>query len=124
MTATFTRPLWFALTGVLAGTAVIFSLAAQSRTADVVTAIRDTQVTNTSTNKNTNRTLHLVRSCVTPGHKCYVDSQRRTGQAVGSINQVVILAAACSVGLPEGLTVAQRAARVKTCVVHALPAQH
>lgn len=39
--------------------------------------------------------LRLV-DCTTPTGTCYRDAQARTGEAVGSINDVVILAAACA----------------------------
>ena len=37
-----------------------------------------------------------IQSCTTPGGACYERSQQQTGAAVGSINQVTILAVACA----------------------------
>lgn len=67
-------------------------------------------------------TLATIKSCVEPTGACYRDGQRRTAGAVSSINQVIVLAAACSVGLPPGLTVTTREAAIERCVHHRLVA--
>lgn len=88
----------------------------------VVVTMRTTQVTNTGTLETSKKTLAAIRSCTTPGRKCYDAGQKRTAAAVGDINRVVILAAACSSGLPEGLSVGDRQARIQTCVINRLSA--
>jgi hypothetical protein len=68
-------------------------------------------------------TLRTVQSCTQPTGHCYRDGQKRTASAVASINNVVILAAACSAGLPPNLTVLERQSRIQSCVIDRL-AQH
>lgn len=64
--------------------------------------------------------LNTINDCTQPTGKCYKRGQRRTASAVSSINQVVILAAACASGLPPGLTVESRQAEIQTCVINRL----
>ena len=72
--------------------------------------------------KENRETLATIKSCTQPSGSCYQDGQRRTAGAVSSINQVIVLAAACSVGLPSGLTVTTREAAIERCVHHRLVA--
>lgn len=51
--------------------------------------IRQAQQTNTET-------LDLIKSCTTPGRKCFNEGQERTGKAVGSINKITVYAATCA----------------------------
>lgn len=91
--------------------------------------IRHGQVQNHSTLVNTAAaasdarvTANAVRSCVTPGMPCFDRAQRRTAGAVANINRVVILAAACAVGVPPTLSVADRQSAIQTCVIERLSA--
>lgn len=61
----------------------------------------------TSTNSNS----QLLIDCTSPTGKCYQDGQRRTGSAIGTINQVSIYAAYCS-KIPSNTTVKQ----IETCI--------
>lgn len=105
-----------ALLVVIVVTAVLVSAAKSS-------AIRDAQVSNTRTLDNTALTLQLIQSCTTPGEKCYEDAQARTAKAVGDINRVVVLAAACSVGLDPQLEVPARQSAIQACVIDRLSAK-
>lgn len=87
-----------------------------------VVTIRESQKTNTGTLNNSQRTLDVVQSCTTPGRDCYENGQKQTAAAVGDINRVVILAAACSSGLPAGLTIAERQTQIQACVIDRLSA--
>ena len=40
--------------------------------------------------------LTILVDCTTPHHRCYDVAQKKTGDAVGQINQVVVLAAFCA----------------------------
>jgi hypothetical protein len=51
------------------------------------------------TNKNTDQIKQLaetIKSCTDPAGQCFKDGQARTGEAVASINEVIIYAAACA----------------------------
>lgn len=61
--------------------------------------------------------LTTIRSCTEPTGTCYQSGQKRTASAVADINRVVILAAACATGLPEGLTVSERQTAIQSCVI-------
>ena len=64
--------------------------------AETTSDIRDTQQQNSPLIRNTDRTLQRVLSCTSPGKRCYERGQRQTAKAVGDINRVIILAAACA----------------------------
>jgi len=61
-----------------------------------------------------------LADCIQPTGKCFKDGQARTGEAVGSINQVSVLAAACA---PDyvSLPLPQRTAAIRACIVRGLP---
>lgn len=61
-----------------------------------------------------------IRDCTQPNGRCYQRAQRRTADAVASINKVAILAAACSIGVPPTLEVTQRQVAIQQCVIDRL----
>lgn len=70
--------------------------------------IRHQQVANVKTNDETHANSVVLKnlaaqilSCTTPKGECYRTGQERTGEAVASINQVVIYAVACSKVIPN-----------------------
>jgi hypothetical protein len=75
---------------------------------------------NSERGKENHELLTTVRDCTQPSGECYQRGQKRTASAVSDINQVIILAAACSAGLPVGLTVEQRQAEIQNCVIDRL----
>jgi hypothetical protein len=117
---------WFVIG--CAGMALLMSvLYINLQAAHTTDAIRGTQQTNTAINVNQTRLLHeitrvsrRIRSCTTPGQPCYDAGQKRTGDAVASINRVVILAAACAVGKTG--TVTQIETAIQSCVIQRLAA--
>lgn len=106
------RGLWYALIGILAGALVVLVIVRVAQTADLVSEIRHSQVTN-------HQTLHAIKDCTRPDGRCYQRGQRRTARAVSSINRVVILAAACASQEPG-----QSVARIQACVIDRLAAPH
>lgn len=93
----------------------------------LVAAIRHQQTTTAPILASTQKTSHdaahtarLVKSCVDPDGKCFQDGQKRTADAIGSINRNIIASAACAGQIvrhhpnakPKALT-----ARITTCVV-------
>jgi uncharacterized Ntn-hydrolase superfamily protein len=115
---------WFVIG--CAGMALLMSvLYINLQAAHTTDAIRSTQQTNTAINVNQTRLLRQItrvskriRSCTTPGQPCFTDAQKRTGDAVASINRVVILAAACAVG--QTGTVPEIKSAIQTCVINGL----
>lgn len=92
---------------------VLVALAAQS--ASTTHAIRETQVDN-------HTLLDTINDCTQPSGDCYMRGQKRTGDAVASINRVVILASACAVGKTG--TVAKIQSDIQQCVIDRLARQH
>lgn len=93
-----------------------------------VVLIRNQQVANSGTLESANnaardarRTALAIHSCVTPGLPCFERAQRQTAGAVASINEVVILAAACAVGKTGTTTEIQTA--IQACVIDGLARQ-
>lgn len=112
------RTVAWAAIGLLVGV-----LAAAALSVPVLTAqIRATQVDNTQKADERDKTLRavqrgnrLIEDCVRPNGKCYERGQRQTAKAVGDINRVVILAAACASQMPGASTDA-----IQRCVVEGL----
>lgn len=92
-------------------------------TIGTLAAVRNTQLEGTPTGQKLLEASNRILDCTDPEGKCYQDSQERTAKAVGDINKVVVLAAACSVGLPDGLTVAERQDEIQSCVIDRLAAK-
>jgi hypothetical protein len=57
--------------------------------ADNTRVIRQTQHDNAEA-------LRLIRSCTTPGEKCFNESQKRTADVVTDLNRVAVYAASCA----------------------------
>lgn len=70
--------------------------------------------------KENRETLTTIRDCTQPSGECYLRGKRQTADAVSNINTVIILAAACSAGLPPNLSVEQRQTDISTCVIDRL----
>lgn len=76
----------------------------------LIGAVRDTQVANTdratidrardertaATAQDAARAAERIEDCTTPGRECFVESQRRLGRTVGSINRYALAAAYCA----------------------------
>lgn len=98
------RVLWAVLT-MAVGALVLIVMYAVLTSATKSTAIRETQQTNSpliekieKQSRQIKRLTKDVRSCVRVGGECYERGQAQTKDAVGSINEVVILAASCASG--------------------------
>lgn len=61
-----------------------------------VWGLRGIAQSNKDTNSNTNRVTQAILDCTNPSGKCFQNGQSRTADAVGNINKVVVLAAACA----------------------------
>ena len=89
-------------------------------TIGTLAAVRNTQLEGTPVGQKLLKASDRILDCTDPQGECYQDSQARTAKAVGDINKVVVLAAACSVGLSDRLTVAERQDAIQTCVIDRL----
>jgi hypothetical protein len=83
-------------------------------------AVRDTQLEGTPTGQKLLTASERILDCTDPNGQCFKDSQERTAKAVGDINRVIVLAAACSAGLDPNLTVDQRQTQISECVIDRL----
>ena len=96
------RAAWFAI-GVVIMALVVLGAVTVIRTTTAVELIRTEQIRNVERSKETNENtealkeaVRLIISCTTPEGECSQRGQRRTGEAVASINDVIIAAAACA----------------------------
>ena len=91
-------------------------------------AVRDTQLEGSPTGQRILAASDRILDCTDAGDEskgippgeCFKESQRRTADAVGNINRVAVLAAACAAGLPDGLSDQQRVIRVQRCLIDQL----
>lgn len=114
------RPWLGAVVGVLIGVLLVSVLAMLVRTFSLADSIRESQKANTGTLLSSQQTLKAVEDCTQPAGECFKRGQKATASAVGDINRVVILAAACSVGLDQRLSVAERQDVISACVIDRL----
>lgn len=103
------------LVGAGATAIVLFLIVAILTSATKSTEIRDTQQQNSPLIKNTAATLARIQNCTTPGRPCYERGQRQLARAVGDINRVVVLAAACASG--DG---SRTETEIQACIVERL----
>lgn len=89
----------------------------------MLAAVRNTQLEGTPTGQKLLKASDRILDCTEPEGTCYQDAQERTAKAVGDINRVIVLAAACSVGVPRDMTVAERQAEISSCVIDRLAAK-
>jgi hypothetical protein len=81
----------------------------------VVAQIRSAQVDRNPQNEKNDETLAIIKDCTEPTGACFKDAQRRTAKAVGDINRVIIIAAACA-----SEPVEQSVAQIADCVTRRL----
>jgi hypothetical protein len=81
----------------------------------VVAQIRSAQVDRAPKNDANDATLAIIRDCTEPTGDCFREAQRRTAEAVGDINRVIVIAAACASKPYE-----QSVTRIAKCVTRRL----
>lgn len=86
--------------------------------------VRDTQIDGTPTGQKLVRSADRILDCTNPDGACTKRNQQATARAVsdltGNLTRVIVISAACSAGLPDGLTVRQREVRIQSCVIDRL----
>jgi hypothetical protein len=86
----------------------------------ILVQVRGTQIQGTPTGDKLLRSAERIEDCTSPGGECYQRGVKNQADAVGSINRVIVLAAACSVGLPSQLTQREREVHIQACVIDGL----
>lgn len=102
---------------------VLLVVATLLSTRQLAVEVRNTQLEGTPTGKKLLESAEIIKDCTTPEGDCYKRAQERTADAVGDINRVVIMAAACASGLPAGLSVDERQTEIQACVIDRLARQ-
>lgn len=101
MISTRVRKYGWAIVGVMVASLILLFVYSLKQTAETVATIREAQKVNFAAREANDRVLAKIRSCTTPGEKCFQESQRRTAQVVADINQVTVLAAVCAANAPQ-----------------------
>lgn len=100
----------------LLGALIVFlQLRVTLQAGETVERIRDTQKVSSSNVATIKDLAQRIKSCTTPGEPCSERGQRQTARAVGDINKVVVLAAACA-DQPN----VQTRTEIQACIVRAL----
>lgn len=111
------RPLAFAVAYIALGALIVGVLYMIVQIYGLTDSIRSTQKGNTTTIKNSQETLDVVKDCTQPNGACYQDGQKRTGKAVQDISeattQASIYAAYCVHTEPSSSVAA-----IERCVNH------
>ena len=79
----------WAVIGALVATLVVGLIWTQTQMTERTKAIRAAQESSTAS-------LRVIKDCTRPQGQCFERGQRQTGQAVATINEVSIIAAACA----------------------------
>ena len=122
------RHFWQFILAVCALTFLLGVVATVASTRQAVDEVRKTQLDGTPLGKQLAASADRILDCTDAGDKttgrppgkCYIQNQKSTAEAIGNINRVAVLAAACAAGLPEGLSDQQRVVRVQTCLINQL----
>jgi heme exporter protein D len=96
MISTRVRKYGWAVVGVMVASLILLFVYSLKQTSETVAVIREAQEANAAQREANDRVLEKIRSCTTPGEKCFRQSQRRTAKVVADINQVTVLAAVCA----------------------------
>lgn len=102
---------------------VLAVVAIVAQTQQTLDQVRATQLEGTPLGKQLKVSSDRILDCTDATGDCFKENQRRTAQTVGDINKVIVLAAACSVGLEQGMTVEQRQIAIQECVIERLAVQ-
>lgn len=86
----------------------------------VVAAIRQTQIEGTPNGRKILAASERILDCTDPEGECYQQGRKQTADAVSDVNRVVVLAAACSIGLDRDLPVSRRQIIIQDCVIERL----
>lgn len=113
-----TRSLLIFVIGMGVTAILVLLIGAVITSATKSTQIRDQQQQNSPLIANSDETLQLIKACTTPGLRCYERGQRQLADAVGNVNRVVVLAAACASG-----PVTKSEAEIQACVIERLSNQ-
>lgn len=116
--STFATRLLVVLVVLLGATIVTLQLRITSQSSQTVRSIAAQQDGNTASVQTIKALTRQIESCTTPTGDCYKDSQKRTAGAVGDINKVVVLAAACA-DKPRQQTEAE----IQRCIINRLAAE-
>lgn len=79
--------------------------------------VRDTQLEGTPLGRQLQRSADRILDCTESQGECYKRNQRNQADAIGNINRVAVLAAACAAGLPDGLSDQRRVFLVQNCLI-------
>lgn len=108
-------------TRILIVCAVIFSVFIAGLQLYTTALVRQTQVANTDRAKDTQDLAEQIRSCTSPGGKCYERGQKQTAKAVGAIGVVNRKSAAAAATCAQTRT---EYAEILRCINRTLGIQH
>ena len=114
------RTAGWVLLSVTAAAVILGVIVTLVSTWQIADEVRETQLEGTPTGQKLLESSERVLDCTSPEGQCFKDGQKRTANAVGDINRVIVLAAACSVGLDAEWSVSRRQTAIQTCVIERL----
>lgn len=117
------RTAGWVLLSVCAVAFILGTVATVASTRQAVDEVRRTQLEGTPLGKQLAKSADRILDCTDSTGECYKRNERRTAQVVGDLNRVIVLAAACSVGLDPNFTVDQRQIAIQGCVLDRLARQ-
>lgn len=117
------RTAGWVLLSVTAAAVILGVIVTLVSTWQIADEVRTTQLEGTPLGKQLAASADRILDCTDSTGECYKRNQRRTAQVVGDLNRVIVLAAACSVGLDPHMTVDERQVSIQGCVLDRLAQQ-
>lgn len=117
------RMVGWALLSVTAASVVLGVIVMVASTWQIADDVRTTQLEGTPLGKQLAASSARILDCTDSTGECYKQNQARTAKVVGDLNRVIVLAAACSVGLEKDMTVDERQVAIQGCVLNRLARQ-
>lgn len=94
--STFVTRLFVLVCVAVCGVVLYVSLAIAADTNEVVTSVQDQQEANTGVVKGIEGLAEKIDSCTDPKGACTKRGQKSTAEAIGDINRITAIAAACA----------------------------
>lgn len=89
----------------------------------VLGQVRATQLEGTPTGRKLVRSADKIIDCTDPEGDCYQENQENTAELLGTVQRIIVLAAACAVDVTPAQSVEEREAAITVCVTKQFAAQ-
>lgn len=90
---------------------------------DVIGQVRATQLEGTPTGRKLVSSADRILDCTDPEGDCYKENQKNTAALLGTVQRIIVLAAACAVDVTPAQSVEQREDAITLCITKQFAAE-